>query len=197
MIARGLLLCAALAGAGSAVAAEGAAVVMTNQLAPVAGTSAREAIPVEISFRDQQFAIGFAGADRRAYRLVRAVEGAPLVLLDGRGGAMPLPRGRLELFFDPAAPCAAMGMMSDCRSIGEGTYAGRSAVQWRYRHANRKGPGGSEAGTMWLDAETGLVLGYDATTAGGQRLHWQVRQLRYGPQPDESFALPAESSRKR
>ena len=191
------LLCLAFVGvgAGNAFAGEGSAVVMTNQFAPVAGTPAREAIAVELSFRDQQFAIGFVGADQRAYRLVRAVEGAPLVLLDGRGGAMPLPRGRLVLFFDPAAPCAPMGMMSDCRSMGEGTYAGRSAMQWRYRHANRKGPGGSEAGTMWLDAETGLVLGYDAVTAGGQRLLWQVRQLRYAPQPDERFALPAAPRR--
>lgn len=195
MIVRAAFLAAALVMADQAMAGEGVAIVMTNQFAPVAGTPARTAIPVELSFRGQQLAIGFTGADRRAYQLVRAVEGAPLVLLDGRGGAMPLPRGRLDLFFDPAAPCAAMGMMSDCRSMGEGVYAGRNAVQWCYRHGNRKGPGGSEDGTMWLDAETGLVLGYDATTAGGQRLEWQVRQLRYGPQPDALFALPAAPRR--
>lgn len=169
---------------------EGEAVVWTNQFAAVAGTPPGKLVPTRVSFRDAQFSLAFDGADKRPYRLVRVVAGAPIALLDDRGGGLPLPAGRLDLFMDPAAPCAAMGVLGDCKRLGVGVQAGRNAVHWKFRKGNRKGPGGTDHGEMWLDAETGFLLAYEGRTLGGQVVQWQVDQIRYVAQDESLYELP-------
>lgn len=55
---------------------------------------------------------------------------------------------------------------------------------------NPTGPGLTRQGHMWLDAETGFVLAYAGRTGLGREQRWEVRQLRYGPQPAELFEPP-------
>ncbi len=189
-------VCVMLLTISNVQASEGKAEVWTNVLAPIAGSPAGKRIPVTVHFRDDQFALTFTGVDAREYRLLQVVAGAPLVMLDNRGGGLPLPRGKLPLFVDPATPCGGMGMMSDCRKLAEGIHSGRNAVHWAYRRANRAGPAGSDSGQMWVDSESGLLLSYTGMTLGGQEVRWQVDRVSYELQPDALFELPEQEGNR-
>jgi len=82
-------------------------------------------------------------------------------------------------------------MFADCQRVEQGTYARRNAARWRYRLSNPTGPGGTRQGSMWLDAETGLVLAYDGKTGVGQDQRWQVKEVSYRPVPPELFDVPS------
>ncbi|MFC0676568.1 hypothetical protein ACFFGH_01715 [Lysobacter korlensis] len=182
----------------AATPVEGSAEVVTNALSVLSGRARGELQTVNVYFRDAQLRIDFVGARGGTYSLVRPTVGGPFLLLDTRGGAIPLPGHDFPLVFDPVRPSSGMGLMSDCRKLREGIYAGRNAVQWRYRGARRRGPGGSDAGSMWLDAQTGLVLAYDAEGTGRNRPSWDVLKVQYKAQPDAVFAPgPAEPRPRR
>ncbi|WP_245979025.1 hypothetical protein [Solilutibacter pythonis] len=187
-----------LSGVGDATAVEGTAGILTNELAGFAGIARDKLIPAELRFSGDQLRIEFTGEDGRDYTLLRNAPAQPMLLLDREAGTgLPVPAGRINLFYDPGNPCAAMGMMSDCRKLASGIHSGRNAVHWRYRGSNRRGPGGSNVGDMWLDQATGFVLAYTGERSGSrQKQLWIVMQVRYAPQEEEAFLPPRQSSRR-
>lgn len=171
----------------------GTAEVMTNQLGALTRAQPRGTLePVTVYFRDGAVRMHFKDRAGSQYALVLPAGANTGWILDGRGGALPLPQMRWPLRFDPEAPCTGQGMFADCQRAGQGTYAGRNAARWRYRFSNATGPGQTRQGSMWLDMETGLVLAYEGKTGLGQDQQWQVRQVSYRPLPDDLFEVPSE-----
>lgn len=190
-----LLALVPAAGAPAAAPFAGTAEVLTNQLGALTRTSPRGTMePAQVFFRDGALRIHFRDNAGGRYALVLP-EGAALGWIIGAdGGVMPVPGMHWPLRFDPGAPCAGRGMFADCQRVEHGVYAGRNAVRWRYRLPNPVGPGMTRQGSMWLDAETGLVLAYEGRTGLGRPQRWEVRELRYGPQPPAIFEPPAEAA---
>lgn len=187
-----LLLCVAtFSGPACADGFSGTAEVLTNQLGALTRTTPRGALePVRVFFRDDSLRLQFRDNAGEDYVLLLP-DGAPVGwILGASGGVMPVPGMRWPLRFDAGQPCAGHGMFAECQRIETGVYAGRNAVRWRYRLPNPTGPGLTRQGHMWLDAETGFVLAYAGRTGLGREQRWEVRQLRYGPQPAELFEPP-------
>lgn len=176
----------------------GVADVVTNQLGGLSRVRPKGASqPVTVFFRDAALRVQFEDATGARYNLILA-EGAPTAWIVGQqGGAMPVPGMRWPLRFDPDQPCANQGMFADCQLMATGIYAGRPARQWRYRLTNGTGPGMTRQGQMWLDAQTGLVLAYRGKTGLEEQQQWEVRHVRYGPQPDALFQAPAVAGHQR
>ncbi|ADV28899.1 hypothetical protein Psesu_3076 [Pseudoxanthomonas suwonensis 11-1] len=189
------LALAPAAGAQAAAPLSGTAEVLTNQLGALTRTSPRGAMETaQLFFRDGALRIHFRDNAGGQYALVLP-EGASVGWIIGAdGGSMPVPRMHWPLRFDADAPCTGLGMFADCQRVENGVYAGRNAVHWRYRLPNPTGPGMTRQGNMWLDAETGLVLSYEGRTGVGREQRWEVRRLRYVPQPAELFDPPPEAT---
>jgi hypothetical protein len=85
-------------------------------------------------------------------------------------------------------PCRSMDI--SCEREGKKTIAGREAGGWRFRHAGSRGPDGSDSGTMWIDDEYGLLLGYHAEDMQGRSLDWTVTTVSFEPLAPELFELP-------
>lgn len=176
-------------GAAAGLPLSGVAEVATDQFGHAAGPAAPARVTVY--FRGDDLRIEFDD-DQGAHRALLAVRGAPVAwVMDGHAGAMPVANTPWPLRFDPGAPCDGLGMFADCQAIERGKVAGRDAVQWRYRLSSPRGPGRSSRGSMWLDAQTGFVLGYSADTGTGRPRQWRVEQVRYGTVPDALFDPPA------
>ena len=188
------------AGASSAdsVVPEGTAQVMTNQLGAFTRTRPRGAMDkATVFFRGDAVRIQFQDDAGKAYALVLPAGSGSGWVEDAHGGMLPLPPGRWPLHANPDQPCAGQGLFADCQRMGAGVYAGRNARQWRYRLANPTGPGMTRQGVMWLDEDTGFVLGYDGDARAGTGKHWQVRTVQYGPLPDALFEKPQSTDHPR
>lgn len=189
------LVASLLPAASRAGELSGTAQVLTNQLGGFTRTQPRGALDEAIVyFRGDAVRIQFHDSAGKAYALVLTGK-AGAWLEDARGNALPLPMARWPLHADPARPCAGQGLFADCQPIGEGVYAGRNARQWRYRLANATGPGRTRQGQMWLDADTGFVLGYESDTGAGVKASWLVRSVQYGPLPEALFKPPSAADR--
>ena len=192
-----VVLCLALAAmvapahAQAPPAPAGRAEVMTNQLGPLTRDTRAALSPVTAYFQAGALRLEFTDKAGNPLALVLPAGSTTGWVLDGKGGAVPLPGIRWPLQFDPQAPCTGQGMFADCQRMDGGIYAGRNASRWRYRLANATGPGQTRQGSMWLDAETGLVLAYEGRTGLGQDHRWQVRQVSYRPVPPALFEVPS------
>jgi outer membrane lipoprotein-sorting protein len=77
-----------------------------------------------------------------------------------------------------------------CEHVGTKEIAGREAGGWRFTHAGSRGPDGSDSGTMWIDTQYGLLLGYHAEDQQGRSLDWTVTSVSFEPLSPELFELP-------
>lgn len=96
-----------------------------------------------------------------------------------------------ELLVDPGAPCAQMRVT--CHREPPRTLAGVTAQGWRYAGANRRGPGGSHAGTMWVDPASGIVLGYEARTRTRQPRRMRAASFKVEAVDGRLLELPAQA----
>ncbi len=84
-----------------------------------------------------------------------------------------------QLVVDPAAPCARMRVT--CHREPRKSIAGVQAEGWRYAGADQRGPGGSHAGTLWIDPASGIVLGYEARTRNRSVRRMRAVSLQVAP----------------
>ena len=111
---------------------------------------------------------------------------------DANGMALPVPDASGPYWYDPRDPCARIG--GRCEPAPPEVIAGQFVRGWRYR-ASPQGPDGSRDGVLWLDAETGLLLGYRAgSTAGQEPRRMQVTEVLYEPMPADLFTAPGEDA---
>lgn len=184
-------LAVATSGARAEAPAEGVATVLTNQFGALTRASPRGRLePVRLYFRGDASRAEFKDGNGMTVAFVTPGEAAAGWLTDG-AASIPLPGAGHPMVLDPDQPCSGKGLFADCHKKGEVAYAGRRAYHWRYRLSNNNGPGRTRSGEMWLDAETGLVLGYKGRAGLGPLKEWRVEQVVYGPVPDALFELPA------
>ena len=143
----------------------------------------------------------YVGADRtridldvpgaeRAYLLLDNASGQGWAISKDSDAALPVSIDSYrELVVDPAAPCA--GMQVRCDPLGHRDMAGVRARGLRYTGARGRGPGGSDRGELWIDPDTGIVLGYDARTRDGAPRRLRATGLRREALPAALFELPA------
>lgn len=93
---------------------------------------------------------------------------------------------------DPRRPCWELGFA--CQALGERTEAGRQVSGWRYRHAERGGPQGTDEGEFWVDTATGAVLAFDARDLAGHHYRMQTVSFEQVTLDDDVFALPKSVS---
>lgn len=128
------------------------------------------------------------GAER-AYLLLDNATGNGWAISKDSDAALPVSIDSYrELVVDPAAPCA--GMQVRCDPLGPRDMAGVRARGLRYTGARGRGPGGSDRGELWIDPDTGIVLGYDARTRDGRPRRLRATGLSREALPAALFELP-------
>ncbi len=93
-----------------------------------------------------------------------------------------------QLAVDPAAPCTRMRVT--CHREPPKSIAGIQADGWRYAGADRRGPGGSHAGVMWIDPASGIIIGYEARTRNRMVRRMRAVSLRVEPVADAVLEPP-------
>jgi len=115
---------------------------------------------------------------------------------EARQFVLPLGNGPTarQYFFPLERPCADFG--GTCSKLGPSAVAGRAVIAWRYRNAGHGGPDGSDSGTMFLDTENGLLLGYDSADLSGRPMKWTVTSVDFGKVDPVMFTLPKAAPKK-
>lgn len=93
---------------------------------------------------------------------------------------------------DPKQPCWDLGF--PCQALEGRMIAGRQATGWRYRHAERSGPHGTDQGEFWIDAATGVLLAFDARDLAEHRYRMQTVSFERVTLEAEVFALPKSAA---
>jgi outer membrane lipoprotein-sorting protein len=153
----------------------------------------KRVLPETVYLHGGRTRMEFTSADQQGY-LLR--EGKAVWLINEKAKlAWPLKYSitARQYLFDPAEPCKSLEV--SCAREGKKNIAGREASGWRFRHAGSRGPDGSDSGTMWIDDEYGLLLGYHAEDMQGHSLDWTVTTVSFNPLPPELFELPDSGQR--
>ena len=93
---------------------------------------------------------------------------------------------------DTDKPCFDPGF--SCHRIDDRLIAGRRANGWRYRHAGQRGPQGTDSGTFWIDAETGIVLAFEGRDLARREYRMETVSVHFGELPDTLFRLPDDTT---
>lgn len=89
---------------------------------------------------------------------------------------------------DPKRPCWEPNL--SCEKVNDRQVAGREAQGWRYRHAEQRGPGGTDSGVFWVDAQYGFLLSYKGKDLTGKARRMETTSIQFAKLPDEDFAFP-------
>lgn len=160
---------------------EGGGIGMSARRAGVAGET--------IWIKGDKARVDFdAGAGRRG-RILRG-GGHAWLLMSTSSRALPADHVRMGAItrLDVRKPCWNLGF--PCTPVENRRIAGRLAHGWRYHHAGHAGPDGTDSGVLWIDAEYGLLLAFNAKDAAEQTHRMETTAIVFGPLPDDAFALP-------
>ena len=151
-------------------------------------SNGKRVLPETVYLHGGRTRLEFGDADSQGY-LLR--DGSSIWLINEKAKlAWPLkysPTAR-QYVFDTTEPCKSMDI--SCEREGKKVIAGREASGWRFRHAGSRGPDGSDSGTLWIDDQYGLLLGYHAEDMQGRPLDWSVTTVSFEPLPAGLFELP-------
>jgi outer membrane lipoprotein-sorting protein len=155
--------------------------------------SGKRVLPETVYLHGSRTRLEFGGGENQPY-LLR--DGNSIWLINEKAKvAWPLkysPTAR-QYVFDTSEPCKSMDV--SCEREGKKIIAGREASGWRFRHAGSRGPDGSDSGTLWIDDQYGLLLGYHAEDMQGRPLDWTVTTVSFEQLPAALFELPAGGKR--
>lgn len=130
------------------------------------------------------------GPDAGSYLLNTGTFGRGWIVNPAGNYRLPIADASGPYWLDPQQPCAHIG--GRCSPAHGEFIAGRLARGWRYERADR-GPDGTTRGTLWVDTQTGLLLGYRGSAGnGGRERTLRVTAVGFEPQPRELFELPGE-----
>ena len=192
-----LCLCAlALAPATGAIAGDGGGEgvfdvtlhARATGIGPVRGDAV---MPMTVRLSGDRLRIDFeVSRGQDGYLLAdTAADQAWLVSVSG-DVALPVPAPAwTALRLDPDAPCADMG--ARCEPGAVDVIANHLVRTWRYRHADGRGPDGTDNGTLWVDPRTGLLLAFRGRLAGREAIRgYEVVAVEAGPLDPGLFELP-------
>jgi hypothetical protein len=89
---------------------------------------------------------------------------------------------------DPGQPCWNLGIV--CERAEDRLIAGRRAEGWRYEHAGRAGPNGTDSGTFWIDAQYGVLLAFKAQDLARRDYRMETVSMSFAAFPDAVFKEP-------
>ncbi|WP_284343692.1 hypothetical protein [Dyella mobilis] len=108
------------------------------------------------------------------------------------GSTRPLPVKHLPIAsvtrLDTDKPCSELGL--SCLQVDDRLIAGRRATGWRYDHAGRAGPDGTDSGVLWIDQETGVLLAIKAKDTSERAYNMETVAIDYAALPDSAFTVP-------
>ncbi len=200
ILLRGLTLLAAVCLLPRAFAADAAkdvrlASVITGDgiRSPTASVSREGSMVVTTWLSGDKVRVDFdAGPDMRG-RILRDKDHAWLIRPNSH---QAIPAGGVSIGrvtrLDPQRPCWDLGF--PCQALGSGTIAGRQATGWRFRHAERGGPHGTDQGEFWIDAATGVLLAFDARDLAEHHYRMQTVSFEQITLDDEVFAVPKSAT---
>jgi len=130
-----------------------------------------------------------AGQGRRG-RILRDGHGHAWLFMSTSDRALPAQHVRIGSItrLDPAQPCWALGFA--CERVDDRVIAGRLAQGWRYSHAEQSGPGGTDSGTFWIDAEYGLLLAFEGRDLGEHAQRMETTAVDFQALPAAAFEAP-------
>ena len=155
--------------------------------------SGKRVLPETVYIHGNRTRLEFRSADQQGYLLRQG--NAVWLVNEAAKQAWPLKYSTTarQYLFDPNAPCRSIDV--SCERAGTKEIVGRHASGWRFSHAGSRGPDGSDRGTMWIDDQYGLLLGYHAADQQGRSLDWTVTSVSFEPLSPELFELPAGHGR--
>lgn len=130
-----------------------------------------------------------AGQGRRG-RILRDGHGHAWLFMSTSDRALPARNVKIGAVtrLDPAKPCWELGFA--CEKVGDRIIAGRLAHGWRYRHAEQSGPGGTDSGVFWIDAQYGLLLAFNGKELGEHARRMETTALDFQAIPAATFEAP-------
>jgi hypothetical protein len=91
---------------------------------------------------------------------------------------------------DAKSPCSGLGFA--CQRVDDRLIAGRRANGWRYSDAGRSGPNGTDSGVLWVDAQYGIVLAFNAKDVDQRTYHMETASIDFSNVPESTFDMPQE-----
>ena len=143
-----------------------------------------------IRIKGDRLRVDFDAGEGRRGRVLRDRSGHAWLLMSTSHRALPadhLPIAAMTRL-DPERPCWSRDL--SCAKVEDREISGRRAHGWRYRHAQQGGPGGTDSGVFWVDAETGLVLSYRGSDLSGKAQRMETTSIDFATLPDDVFAFP-------
>jgi hypothetical protein len=133
--------------------------------------------------------VDFDAGENRRGRILRG-GGHAWLLMSTSDRALPADHVRIGAItrLDVRKPCWDIGFA--CTPEEDRRIAGRPAHGWRYRDAGRAGPDGTDSGVLWIDAEYGLLLAFNAKDTAEKTHRMDATAIRFADIPDDTFALP-------
>jgi hypothetical protein len=89
---------------------------------------------------------------------------------------------------DPKRPCWGLGFA--CERVDDRLIAGRRASGWRYGNAGRSGPNGTDSGVLWVDAQYGILLAFNAKDVDQRTYHMETASIDFAGVPESTFDMP-------
>lgn len=130
-----------------------------------------------------------AGQGRRG-RILRDGHGHAWLFMSTSDRALPAQHVRIGAItrLDPAKPCWELGFA--CERVDDRVIAGRLAQGWRFSHAEQSGPGGTDSGIFWIDAEYGLLLAFKGRDLGERTHRMETTAVDFQALPAATFEAP-------
>lgn len=143
-----------------------------------------------IRIKGDSLRVDFDAGEGRRGRILRKSAGYEWLLMSTSHRALPADHVPIALMtlLDPKRPCWEPDL--SCEKVDDGQVAGRKAQGWRYRHAKQHGPGGTDSGVFWIDAQYGFLLSYKGKDLTGKARRMEATAIHFAKLPVEDFAFP-------
>lgn len=134
--------------------------------------------------------VDFDAGEGRRGRILRRDSGHAWLLMSTSHRALPADHVSIAkmIRLDPTRPCWDPNL--SCEKVDDREVAGRQAHGWRYRHAEQNGPGGTDSGVFWTDAQYGFVLSYKGKDLTGKEHRMETTSIQFAKLPDDDFSFP-------
>lgn len=143
-----------------------------------------------IRIKGDRLRVDFDAGEGRRGRILRSGSGHAWLLLSTSNRALPADHVPIASMtrLDPERPCWEPNL--SCEKVDDRVVAGRQARGWRYRHAEQGGPGGTDSGVFWVDAQYGLLLSYKGRDLAGKARRMEATSVQFAELSDDEFAFP-------
>ncbi|HKR76464.1 MAG TPA: hypothetical protein VJR95_07335 [Rhodanobacter sp.] len=155
------------------------------------GTANPDGVAAEtIWLKGDRVRVDFDAGQGRRGRILRDGHGHAWLFMSTSDRALPARNVKIGAItqLDPVQPCWELGFA--CEKVDDRIIAGRLAHGWRYRHAEQSGPGGTDSGVFWIDAQYGLLLAFEGKDVGEHARRMETTALDFQAIPATTFEAP-------